>query len=219
MERKIEAESEREIAFVYFDLGNILYSFDPLVACQNVAERFGIDSDTVMSAVYGTGLQVDYESGHIRQEAFVERVCADLGITERTVSGEELLDCLSDMFTPIESMLDAVQGIRLRGIPTGVLSNTCRSHWDWINRIDIKKVMRDFSVYVLSFEVGAMKPDRAIFEAAEQASEDSPSKILFLDDRPENVDAAKARGWQAHQCLGGRDAEIILESYGLGTSR
>ncbi len=47
-----------------------------------------------------------------------------------------------------------------------------------------------------------MKPDPRIYAAAEAAAGVAPSRILFLDDRAENVQAAIDRGWQAAQCLG-----------------
>ena len=61
-----------------------------------------------------------------------------------------------------------------------------------------------------------MKPDSAIYDAAEQAAEVAVESILFLDDRQENIDAANARGWRAHCCVGGVDAKLILSGYGLG---
>ena len=216
MERKLNLNSEQEIDFVFFDLGNILFSFDPLRACQNVARKYDLDAQVVESAVYGTGLQSDFESGHIRQDIFVQQVCVNLGLQEQSIESQELLDCLSDMFSPIPSMLEAVGRVQSQGCPTGVLSNTCRSHWSWINRISTSNVLNEFAEYILSFEVGAMKPNAAIYDAAEQAAEVPPEKILFLDDRQENIDAALHRGWQAHCCLGGKDAESTLQSYGFG---
>lgn len=41
-----------------------------------------------------------------------------------------------------------------------------------------------------------MKPDSKIYEALEKMSGKRGAKILYLDDRPENVDAGAARGWQ-----------------------
>ena len=216
MEGVGDSESSQEIGFVYFDLGNVLFSFDPQTACENVAEKYGLDRSIVSAAVYGSGLQVDYESGHIRQEAFVRQVCVNLNLSGQKVSSSELLDSLSDMFSPIDSMLVAVKRIRSRGIPVGVLSNTCRSHWDWINRQYLSRFPIHFDSYVLSFEVGSMKPSTSIYEAAEHATEVAPERILFLDDRQENVAAAASRGWRAHCCVGGVDAESVLQSYGFG---
>ncbi len=212
----VESVVEREIGFVYFDLGNILLAFDHMVACQNVASEFGVEVGAVESAVYGTGLQVDYETGKIRQEVFLKEVRLNLGLSEATAPSQKLLDLLSDMFQPIASMLDGLRAVRDSGVPVGVLSNTCRSHWDWIHRQSYGPALSNFDSVILSFEVGAMKPDFEIYEAAEQAVDMPAEKILFLDDRQENIDAATKRGWQAFCCMGGVDAEGILKRFGFG---
>ena len=41
-----------------------------------------------------------------------------------------------------------------------------------------------------------MKPDAKIYEALETMTGKRGAEILYLDDRPENVDAGAARGWQ-----------------------
>jgi HAD superfamily hydrolase (TIGR01509 family) len=56
--------------------------------------------------------------------------------------------------------------------------------------------MRDFEAQVLSYEVRAMKPAARIYEVLEQLSRCRAADILYLDDRPENVEAGAARGWQ-----------------------
>jgi HAD superfamily hydrolase (TIGR01509 family) len=43
---------------------------------------------------------------------------------------------------------------------------------------------------------GAMKPEAKIYEALEEMSGKRGPEILYLDDRPENVAAGAARGWQ-----------------------
>ena len=216
MEVDIEPSLTSGIGFVFFDLGNILFSFDPNRACGNVANKVGLKATDVYAAVYESGLQTDFESGHIRQGIFLEKLRASLRVSAGQLSDTNFLDALSDMFEPIEPMLEVMHRLRLQGVPVGVLSNTCRSHWSWINRMSAGKHLQQLDAYVLSFEVGAMKPDAAIYDAAEQAAEIDVERILFLDDRQENVDAASARGWRSHCCVGGVDAELILAAYGLG---
>lgn len=47
-----------EVRFVYFDLGNVLVSFDPQVACAAVAELFAVSPAEVDRAVYASGLDL-----------------------------------------------------------------------------------------------------------------------------------------------------------------
>ena len=67
---------------------------------------------------------------------------------------------------------------------------------------------------ILSFEVGSMKPKKRIYRVAERYAEVPRERILFLDDKLENVEAAKQRGWQAVHCIGDEQAECASEVWG-----
>ena len=132
-----------------------------------------------------------------------------------SVTTGALLDAISDMFTPIDSMRHTIANVRRLGLGVGILSNTCHAHWDWIARQRYPVMTGPFDAAVLSFQVGAMKPDAAIYDAAERVAGVAPDEILFLDDRPENVAAATGRGWRAAECFGGEPAVRALSSHGL----
>jgi putative hydrolase of the HAD superfamily len=54
-----------------------------------------------------------------------------------------------------------------------------------------------FEAGVFSGRVKQSKPGAAIYQIAEQRFGVAPQSLLFLDDHPANITAAKARGWQA----------------------
>ena len=91
-------------------------------------------------------------------------------------------------------MLDLHAALRERGVPTYVFSNTnelavghIRKHFPFFSQ---------FNGYVCSYEHGAMKPDAKLYEVVERQSGRRGADILYLDDRPENIAAGAARGWQ-----------------------
>jgi FMN phosphatase YigB (HAD superfamily) len=215
MNRQRTGPNDRAIAFVYFDLGNILLSFDPKRACENVARRFGVDGRAAREAIYESGLQNEFEHGRLSGESFANQVRDALGRSRQQMPTGELLDAVSDMFDPVESMPEALQAVRDAGIPVGLLSNTCFAHWDWIRRQSYPATEFRFDVTVLSYEVGAMKPDLAIYEAAEQACAVPSEQILFLDDRAENVAGARQRRWRAVECVGGPSSWEVLRRHGV----
>ena len=60
-----------------------------------------------------------------------------------------------------------------------------------------------FEFAISSHQVGAMKPDQAIFRyALERARVSSPDAIMFFDDLEVNVRAARDAGLRAHQVRG-----------------
>ncbi|MCM2371013.1 HAD family hydrolase [Aporhodopirellula aestuarii] len=216
------------IRFVYFDLGNVLVAFDRQLACQNVANLFAGDVEHVDEFLHIHGLQNELECGRISEQEFAATVRAkmlaaasdeNLSATIAQIADQAILTAISDMFSPIESMRELLRSIRQSGIPVGILSNTCNAHWSWVHSQSYPVLEGPFDVCVVSHEVGAMKPDRLIYETAtRRVSEFAnvvPEEILFLDDKEENVLAARDHGWRAEVCFGGEEAEQVLLDYGV----
>jgi FMN phosphatase YigB (HAD superfamily) len=99
-----------------------------------------------------------------------------------------------DIFTELPEMIALHAELRACGVPTFILSNT--------NDIAISHIRRrfpffaNFDGYVFSYECAALKPHARIYEITEQRTGCRGAEILFLDDKPENVEAAAQRGWQ-----------------------
>lgn len=182
------------IEFVYFDLGNVLVDFDPARGCENVSRWAGVSAAAVQRAVWDSGLEERYERGELSCEQFAAAVCRQLSIDAQP---GDLLDLVSDMFTPSRTILPVIQSLQQSGLPLGILSNTCHAHWDWIRRRRWPVASEWFQVAVLSYEIGCMKPAAEIYEAAAARAGVPPQSIFFTDDRVENVEAAGRAGWQA----------------------
>ncbi len=74
----------------------------------------------------------------------------------------------------------------------GILSNLTKLDKERLNsQIDLSKL----NFIGLSFELGVMKPKSKIYELVEQKININPHNILFIDDRIDNLNAAKDRGW------------------------
>jgi FMN phosphatase YigB (HAD superfamily) len=90
---------------------------------------------------------------------------------------------------------ELVEGLRAAGVPTVALSNTCPVHWEQMPSFPAFAAIEH---RIGSHLVGACKPAAAMYEAAEAALPPGAGRVLFFDDTPPNVDAARARGWEAH---------------------
>ena len=100
-----------------------------------------------------------------------------------------------DIFTPIPPMIAQQARLAAAGIPSYLLSNCSELHirhvaatYPWFT---------SFNGHVLSYKERSFKPDAAIYAAAEALSGCSGARIVFVDDRADNVAAAAARGWRA----------------------
>ncbi len=178
--------------FIYFDLGKVLLDFSFEQMCRQVGEAAGIEHEQVALALAG-GMQADYETGKLDSRAFHDRFCRESG----TRPGyEAFYRAFNEIFTPIVSMLPVVAQLYEAGYPLGILSNTCDGHWN--HCIRRYTVLRDFfSVYSLSYEIGAMKPSAAIFCKAAELSGCRPEEVFYTDDIPGHIAGAKAAGFDA----------------------
>jgi FMN phosphatase YigB (HAD superfamily) len=90
-----------------------------------------------------------------------------------------------------------------------VLSNTNDLAVEHIRRTH--PFFHGFDGYLLSYEVGVMKPHDRIYAATEQATGMVGADLLFIDDKPENIETALKRGWQG---IIHRDSQSTLADLG-----
>jgi epoxide hydrolase-like predicted phosphatase len=91
-------------------------------------------------------------------------------------------------------MAAAIDRIHAAGADTACLSNTNAAHWEQLAGSEaFRRIRRPFASHLM----GLVKPDAAIYRAFERAAGAVPGDIVFFDDLAENVDAARACGWDA----------------------
>lgn len=92
-------------------------------------------------------------------------------------------------WTPYPDTATVLRGLRDRGVRTAVVSNIA-----WDIRQTFADLDADPDDFVLSFEVGAVKPDRRIFETALTRLGVDASDTLMVGDSEENDGGAQALG-------------------------
>ena len=75
--------------------------------------------------------------------------------------------------------------------------------------------LRQFDRDFISGHMRLTKPDPAIYQGLETGCGIEPAALLFTDDRPENIAAAAARGWQTHLFEGPQGWADRLVAHGL----
>jgi putative hydrolase of the HAD superfamily len=95
----------------------------------------------------------------------------------------------------------------------GCLSNTNAFQWD--AHFGELPLIGAFEFRFLSFELGLVKPDPAIFEAVAAGLPVSPQSVLFLDDNAVNVEAAAKYGFAARHVRGVGEARCALVETGV----
>ena len=182
--------------FIYFDLGNVLFMFEHGIACERVGEVAGVSPERVREVFFDDGIEWDYERGELTTQQFYDRFCE---ATSTQPDKDRFLYAVGDMFTMNVKMVPLLASLWSAGHRLGVLSNTCEAHWKYIYEGHFTVVRELFETYVLSYEVKAMKPDAAIYQAASEAAGVAAEDIFFMDDMAENVLGAQRFGFDAVQ--------------------
>lgn len=178
------------IKAVVFDLGKVLVDFDYGIAARALAARSRVPIEEVRHVIDQSQLLVTYEMGKLATKLFYNEVCEATGFCGDV---DEFGRLFGDIFTPIEDMIELHARLRAADMATYIFSNT--------NELAVAHIRKafpffsNFDGYIYSFQEGAMKPSVAIYEAVERRTGCSGNAILYIDDRLENIDTGRQRGW------------------------
>jgi glucose-1-phosphatase len=178
------------IKAVVFDLGKVLVDFDYGIAARALAARSRVPVETMRRVIDQSQLLVTYETGKLATKLFYNQVCEATGFCGDI---DEFGRLFGDIFTPVDEMIELHAKLRAGGLATYIFSNT--------NELAVTHIRKtfpffsNFDGYIYSFEEGAMKPSAVIYEAVERRAACSGNSILYIDDRLENVDTGRKRGW------------------------
>lgn len=195
---------------VVFDLGKVLLDFDYMVAAEALARHCEASPPELLAILNQSPLLHRFETGLMTTEEFEAEV--------RKLSGyrgspEEFAKGFGDIFTEIADMTAVFDRIRSIPLATCLFSNT--------NALAISHIARAFPFYnrfdhhFLSYELRSMKPDPGIYEALESKTGWRGPQLVYLDDRAENIEAARSRGWNAILHHNPDDTKLRLRSFGI----
>lgn len=180
--------------FFFFDLGNVLVSFDMSVACRQIGTLTGRPAEQIHELIFAGDLQRRYELGQVTERQFYEAFCRGSGTSPDC---DAFLAAGADIFALNRPIVELVDRLHNAGRNLGILSNTCASHWRHLTRGDFAALPALFPTTVLSFQEGYAKPSAEIYTRAAQRIGVDPRRIFFVDDRSENVAGAQQCGWDA----------------------
>jgi putative hydrolase of the HAD superfamily len=176
---------------IVFDVGKVLVDFDWSIAARKIAARSAAAPEKFHHHLATSPLLWQYECGQLTRQKFFEAIRSAIGFQGNDA---EFNGYFAEIFTEIAPMIALNAELRRRGHKTYILSNT--------NDLAIEHVRRNFPFfknfdgYILSYEVGAMKPDAKIYEALENLAGKRGADLIYIDDRAENIEAAVKRGWR-----------------------
>jgi glucose-1-phosphatase len=178
------------IKALLFDLGNVLVRVDTERAFRQIADVTGFSRRAIIDMLIGGRLHDRYEIGAISTDDFYAEFSKR---SSKQFSRAELLDAASDIFTEMKEMTELVGRAKRMGYRLVVVSNTNEAHVEFVRKR--WRFLEDFDQLVLSFQIGAVKPQRQFYEAALQAAGCAAQECLFVDDLAPNIAGATEFGF------------------------
>ncbi len=174
-----------------FDLGKVLLDFDYSITARELAGLCDVSAEELLRLIDQSHLLLDYEEGKLTSDEFYSAVCRGAGYRG---SFEQFSGAFADIFSEIPPMVELQTGLKAKGVPCFIFSNT--------NEIAIEHIRRNFPFfenfdgYVYSYQAKSMKPDARIYEVVEETVGKRGEALIYIDDKLENIEAGHSRGWQ-----------------------
>ena len=194
-----------------FDVGNVLYGWDP----DSFLVRQIADDEARLRFIEDVGLWEWHDTldgGRDFREAADE-------LSEKFPAYAELISAWGERFgetisDPIPGVHDIVEELDSRGVPLFAITNFSADFWRPFREKEDAFFSR-FRDIVVSGREKLLKPDPAIYYLALDRFHVKPAEALFVDDREINVEGARAVGMHAHLFVGAEDLRTRLEAEGL----
>jgi putative hydrolase of the HAD superfamily len=179
---------------VLFDYGMVLSGPPDPAAWARIRSVTNLSEDILHREYWA--YRHAYDRGDLTAVAYWNKAAAGAGIVLTPTQLSNLVEADTDFWSTLNlPMLDWAQRLQRSGIRTGILSNMpdameagLRARHQWIEAFDHN---------TWSHSLNLAKPEPAIYLHAAEGLRTPPANILFIDDRPENIEAALAIGMQA----------------------
>ncbi len=169
------------IKLVIFDIGNVILRFDHHKTCKRLAHHSPYSPEEIYTMVYKNSLLGQYEQGQITSMDFFSKLKKKLDLD---IGYAYFYPIWSDIFTRIEGMEEIIFSLESK-VKLYALSNTDALHFKYLkNKFSIFDC---FNQFILSYEVGACKPDKKIYKKALTTAGVEAHEAFFTDDIADNV--------------------------------
>ena len=198
-----------DIKLVAFDLGNVLCSVDETTASKQLSKLSDKPWEAVHGIVFSQIRKLQFESGEMTFAEHAVQAILSLGID---IPLDEFTDLYDSVLIPSVTMFPLVERIAEKH-RLALVSNTSEPHWKSAERF--LPFSSSLDPVIVSYEVGAMKPESSFYDALLERCGVPARNILFVDDLAENIEGAETAGMIGHQFTYQPNLESALAELGI----
>ena len=199
-------ERHRFVAAI-FDLGGVLIDWDPRYLYRKLFPGDEEGMERFLAEVTTNDWNQQMDAGRAWHEAIAE-------LKELHPDKTELIQAYLDRWPEMLGDVDAEVAQVIRDLRAAGLRVYAISNWSADTFSVAHAMVPELSLFddrVISGEERMVKPDPEIFLLACRRFGVEPHEVLFVDDRPENVEAARAVGMTGIQFTGADALRRTLE--------
>ncbi len=175
------------------DLGNVLIPFHYEIMIGNLNKVEPGLGDKFVDIYKNNYHEIHrpFERGDMPEDEFISRM---LTFLNHKVDKETFCKYYSEIFTINGDMVALLPKLK-ENYRLVLLSNTNSIHrkYGW-QKYEFLKI---FEKLILSYEVGAVKPEEKIYKSVEAYTKEPPENHIFIDDIPAYAEGAQKAGWDA----------------------
>ncbi len=201
---------------VVFDLGAVVLRWRPDALLQRVLPTRAVDAAQTahwkaqVFQAYG-GDWAEYDRGTLPEPELVARIAGRTGLAPDEVWA--VVRAVPDELRPMPDSVALIDRLRAAGHRLHYLSNMPAPCADVIEPREAALFAR-FDSGLFSGRLHLIKPEPAIYAHAQAHFGAAADELVFLDDHPPNIDAARAAGWHGVVFRDAAQAEAEMRAAG-----
>ncbi|MEU7576440.1 HAD family phosphatase [Streptomyces sp. NPDC041068] len=180
---------------VLFDMFGVIACHQSQDGKDRLAAVAGVPEPAFWEAYWG--LRQPYDRGDVTGPAYWRRVADALGVDFDRERVARLVEAdLASWSAVDDTMVALIEELAAGGRPIALLSNIpeelaarYEERYSWL---------KHFQVCAFSCRIGHAKPEPGAYRWCLEALGTEPGRVLFVDDREENIRAAEASGIRGH---------------------
>jgi putative hydrolase of the HAD superfamily len=201
---------------IVFDVGGVLVEWRPHLILSALYPNDRAKQDLVRSQVFANhGWAHVVDRGLLDERQVVLWFQSQTGLPGPDM--QRLFRLVHDLLEPIPASLELLRELSAAGLNLYCLSNMPEFTWRYLQKTwDFWSL---FKGVVVSCHLRKIKPEPEIYQHLMQQYSLRPEECVFIDDREENANGARAVGMHAFVFRGADDCRANLKALGVPLER
>lgn len=208
---EVNATENSRTQVVVFDFGGVIAEADRAQMSDFLMKSFNINKDELSNAL--KNMQNFISEGSSEKE-YWEQYAFSKKVTLPNNWIDQWATVIKKSITEIPETIVIVKALQDNGYQTAMLSDVTQYQAKIIRKMGYYDL---FSPVLLSYEIGVKKPNPEAFKILLEKLQKPASSVIFVDDRIENVEAAKNLGIDSIQFISPKQLkkELIERGFNL----